>query len=93
MARAVLRALSPARPTPLEPLSSLTTPGHHATVPTAPAPEGPLAPPEAASFRLGTEDFRHIFPALVPACLGYIIIVERLGHRARCTPWASGWRW
>jgi hypothetical protein len=26
------------------------------------------------------EDFRHIFPALVPFCLGYAIIVERLGR-------------
>jgi hypothetical protein len=26
------------------------------------------------------EDFRHIFPALAPFCLGYVIIVERLGR-------------
>lgn len=26
------------------------------------------------------EDFRHIFPALVPFCLGYALIVERLGR-------------
>jgi len=28
------------------------------------------------------EDFRHIFPALVPFCLGYALVVDRLG---RCT--------
>jgi hypothetical protein len=26
------------------------------------------------------EDFRHIFPALVPLCLGYVAVVERLGR-------------
>ena len=25
------------------------------------------------------EDFRHIFPALVPLCLGYVKVFERLG--------------
>jgi len=30
------------------------------------------------------EDFRHIFPALAPFCLGYVAIVERLG---RFRPW------
>jgi hypothetical protein len=29
------------------------------------------------------EDFRHIFPALVPFCLGYVKAVERLGRRSK----------
>jgi hypothetical protein len=29
------------------------------------------------------EDFRHIFPVLVPCCLVYAKVVERLGHRSR----------
>jgi hypothetical protein len=30
------------------------------------------------------EDFRHVFPVLVPCCLGYVLVVERLG---RFRPW------
>jgi len=33
------------------------------------------------------EDFRHIFPALVPFCLGYAKIVERLGRCSGKPPW------
>jgi hypothetical protein len=29
------------------------------------------------------EDFRHIFPALVPFCLGYATVVERLGRHSK----------
>jgi hypothetical protein len=29
------------------------------------------------------EDFRHIYPALVPLCVGYVTIVERLGRSSR----------
>ena len=33
------------------------------------------------------EDFRHIFAALVPFCLGYTKIFERLGHSSGKPPW------
>jgi hypothetical protein len=33
------------------------------------------------------EDFRHIFPALVPLCLGYAKIVERLGRSSGKPSW------
>ncbi|HEY5450887.1 MAG TPA: glycosyltransferase family 39 protein [Polyangia bacterium] len=33
------------------------------------------------------EDFRHIFPALVPFCIGYAKIVERLGRSSGKPPW------
>jgi hypothetical protein len=33
------------------------------------------------------EDFRHIFPALVPFCLGYAKILERLERSARSPSW------
>ena len=33
------------------------------------------------------EDFRHIFPVLVPFCLGYAKIVERLGRSDRKPAW------
>jgi hypothetical protein len=29
------------------------------------------------------EDFRHIYPALVPGCLGYALVVERLGSTSK----------
>ena len=29
------------------------------------------------------EDFRHIFPALVPFCLGYAGVVERIGRYSK----------
>jgi len=40
-----------------------------------------------AAFRIRApnelhEDFRHIFPALVPFCLGYTVVVDRLGRYA-----------
>jgi hypothetical protein len=35
------------------------------------------------------EDFRHIFPALVPFCLGYVAIVERLGRLHPLFRWAG----
>lgn len=35
------------------------------------------------------EDFRHIFPALVPFCLGYAKDVERLGRRSK-VPYSVG---
>jgi hypothetical protein len=34
------------------------------------------------------EDFRHVFPALVPFCLGYAAIVARLGRSSRKPPWS-----
>jgi len=33
------------------------------------------------------EDFRHIFPALVPFCIGYAKIVERLGRSSGKPTW------
>jgi hypothetical protein len=35
------------------------------------------------------EDFRHIFPALVPFCLGYAVIVDRLGRFSRALHYAG----
>jgi hypothetical protein len=35
------------------------------------------------------EDFRHIFPALVPFCLGYATIVERLGRFSKILHYAG----
>jgi hypothetical protein len=36
------------------------------------------------------EDFRHVFPVLVPFCLGYAAIVERLGRSSPRRRWLSG---
>ena len=33
------------------------------------------------------EDFRHIFPALVPLCLGYATILDRVGRESRKPSW------
>jgi hypothetical protein len=33
------------------------------------------------------EDFRHIFPVLVPFCLGYAKVVERLGRSSGKPSW------
>ena len=36
------------------------------------------------------EDFRHIFPALVPFCLGYATVVERFGRLSKVTDGSVG---
>jgi hypothetical protein len=35
------------------------------------------------------EDFRHIFPVLVPFCLGYATVVERAGHGSKVLRWGG----